>query len=175
MKSQLVISEVGSGQPYIRVLNILIGVLFDCALLSVRGNRLPTDFVEQLLQQQFRVVKLGFYLFEHGKMLDDLFRKGINSTCEVCEGGEEAGRVVGRFRCLFQPMCSEPAGKAARIIIRRPDSGAALPCRSSCACSGRHCSGGSSGLVARRRDERPQTRSAQGKVAKLDKRIRCDE
>jgi len=43
------------------------------------------------------------------------------------------------------------AGEAARIVVRRTDSGATLPGRGSRACSGRHCSGGSSGLVARPR------------------------
>ena len=137
--------------PYTCILDCHIGVLFDCALLSVRGDGLPGDLVQQLLQHEFRIVEFGFYLLEHGEVLDDLFWKGIDSTCEVCEGGEEAGRAVGSFRRLLQPMCGETAGKAARIVVCRADSGAPLPCRGSCACSGRHCSGGSSGLVARRR------------------------
>lgn len=112
-------------------------------------------------------MKLGFYLLEHGEVLNDLLGESINSACEMCQGGEEAGRAVGGFRRLLHPMRSETAGEAARIVVGRPDSGATLPCRRPRACSGWHCSGGSSGLVAPFEGELPRTRSAQSRVGRL--------
>ena len=151
-----------------------VRAFFARAPLGIRGDGLASDLVEQLLQQELGVVELGLYLLEHGEVLNDLFWKRIDGACEVCEGGEEARRAVGGFGRLLHPVCSETAGEATRIVVGRSDSGTTLPCRSSCACSGRHRGYGNPGLGATE-NELPQTRSTQSRVGVLGWRRQCNE
>lgn len=113
-------------------------------------------------------MELGLYLLEHGKVLDDLLGKGISSAGEVCEDREEAGRAVGGFGRLLQPVGGETTGEAARIVVGGADSRAALPCRGSCACGGRHGSAVGAQADCAVKGELPQTRSAPSKLKQVD-------